>query len=375
MRRGNLVFWQGDMGRRPWKNVNLPPGMRARRQRSGRVYYYLDVGGLPRREVPLGSDFVEAVRRWAELESQGKDRHSELVTFRYVAEKYVRDVLPGKARRTQRDNLLELGNLYRFFDDPPVPIAQVRPLHITQYLAWRSEQARKWYVEKGREVPAHAGHVRANREVALFSHIFNFARERGFTDAPNPCVGVRRNKEMGRTVYVEDDLFQRVWDAADEPTRDAMDLAYLSGQRPADTLKFSEADIRAGELWVQQGKRGKKLRITVSGALVDVLERIRARKRLYVASGAVVSDALVVNERGERLMADALRFRFDRARLAAGVNKTLFQFRDLRAKAGTDKTEAAGDIRAAQRQLGHASLAMTEHYVRERKGDKVEPTR
>ncbi|SMG01700.1 Mobile element protein [Burkholderia singularis] len=74
-------------------------------------------------------------------------------------------------------------------------------------------------------------------------------------------------------------------------------------------------------------------------------------------------------------MADALRFRFDRARELAGVSKDLFQFRDLRAKAGIDKTDAVGDIRVAQRQLGHKSLAMTEHYVRERKGDRVEPTK
>ena len=82
-----------------------------------------------------------------------------------------------------------------------------------------------------------------------------------------------------------------------------------------------------------------------------------------------------MNEAGERLMRDALRFRFDRARLAARVQKDLFQFRDLRAKAGTDKAESTGDIRAAQLQLGHKSLKMTEHYVRERKGDRVEPTK
>lgn len=102
-----------------------------------------------------------------------------------------------------------------------------------------------------------------------------------------------------------------------------------------------------------------------------VLAGIHARKAGY----RIVSTALVVNESGARLMADALRFRFDRARELAAVPKDAFQFRDLRAKAGTDKTESAGDIRAAQRQLGHKSLAMTEHYVRERKGDKVDPTR
>ncbi|VVE89475.1 integrase [Pandoraea bronchicola] len=150
-----------------------------------------------------------------------------------------------------------------------------------------------------------------------------------------------------------------------------MDLAYLTGQRPADTLRFDESHIRDGELWVIQGKRGKKLRISVVGELGEVIKRIQARKVGY----RVASSALVVNEKGERMGADALRFRFDAAREAAGIEKGLFQFRDLRAKAGTDKTELSGDIRAAQKQLGHQSITMTEHYVRERKGDKVGPTR
>ncbi|WP_454874792.1 tyrosine-type recombinase/integrase [Paraburkholderia xenovorans] len=267
--------------------------------------------------------------------------------------------------------MLELENLYKFFDDPPARLVEIKPVHVKQYLSWRSEQARKWYVERGRPVPVQPGHIRGNREIALFSHIFNFAREHGITDAVNPCVGVRRNRERGRSVYVEDDVFRRVWVVADEPTRDAMDLAYLTGQRPADTLKFCESDIRGGELWIQQGKRGKKLRITVTGELAVVIQRILDRK---VACGSK-TDALVVNERGDRMLADALRFRFDRARMVAKVEKEQFQFRDLRAKAGTDKTESSGDIRAAQRQLGHRSLQMTEHYVRERKGDKVEPTK
>nr|WP_261527854.1 tyrosine-type recombinase/integrase [Burkholderia multivorans] len=359
------------MGRRRTKNLNLPPRMRARTQRSGVVYYYYDTGGVPRKEIPLGSDFVEAVRKWSELELDNRSRHTELVTFRYAAERYMRDVLPLKSRRTQRDNLVELENLFKFFDDPPALLSDVRPVHVRQYLSWRMEQAKAWYVERKKAVPEKAGHVRANREIALFSHIFNFAREHGLTDATNPSTGVRRNKETGRNVYVEDDVFQRVWEVADQPLRDAMDLAYLTGQRPADTLKFDERDVKDGELWVEQGKRGKRLRISVTGRLACVLERIRDRKKGY----KVVGTALVVNEAGERLMADALRFRFDRARELAGVPKDAFQFRDLRAKAGTDKTESAGDIRAAQRQLGHKSLAMTEHYVRERKGDKVDPTK
>lgn len=72
---------------------------------------------------------------------------------------------------------------------------------------------------------------------------------------------------------------------------------------------------------------------------------------------------------------DALRGHFDRAREAAGISKELFQFRDLRAKAGTDKAESSGDIRQAQKQLGHSNITMTETYIRERKGSKVTPTK
>ena len=54
---------------------------------------------------------------------------------------------------------------------------------------------------------------------------------------------------------------QAVWDAADWPTRDAMDLAYLTGQRPADVLKMRLPDIRDGFLWLTQGKTRKKLRM------------------------------------------------------------------------------------------------------------------
>ena len=51
-----------------------------------------------------------------------------------------------------------------------------------------------------------------------------------------------------------------------------------------------------------------------------------------------------------------------------------FQFRDLRAKAGTDKADAT-DMREAQQQLGHNSLKTTEIYVRARAGAKVTPTK
>lgn len=51
------------------------------------------------------------------------------------------------------------------------------------------------------------------------------------------------------------------------------------------------------------------------------------------------------------------------------------QFRDLRAKAATDTEEATGNIRKAQKQMGHTRLATTEGYVRNRRGALVAPTK
>lgn len=96
--------------------------------------------------------------------------------------------------------------------------------------------------------------------------------------------------------------------------------------------------------------------------------------------------ALIRNETGQPLSYSALDNRFEETRkraakaldeageveAAAAVNS--FQFRDLRAKAGTDKADAT-DMREAQHQLGHTSVKTTEIYLRSRAGEKVTPTK
>lgn len=348
------------MGRKPTVNLNLPPRMRAR-VKPGGTYYYYDAGGKPRKEIPLGNDYTTAVQRWAELEQDKPELAAQIITFKHVADRYIRDVLPGKAQRTRRDNLIELDFLLQFFNNPPAPLESIKPEHIRQYLDKRGKTAK----------------VRANREKALFSHIWNMARAWGLTDKPNPCAGIKGFTETGRDIYIEDSVLEAVWQAADIALRDALDLAYLTGQRPADTLAMSATDIRDGVLVVQQGKTNKKLRIEVVGELANLISRIEKRKEGY----KVHTLRLICTETGRPLTAGALRSRFEKAREhAAKANPKLkeaieaFQFRDLRAKAGTDKADTGG-MREAQMQLGHESMAMTEHYVRGRLGQKVSPTR
>ncbi|KRG47391.1 integrase [Stenotrophomonas panacihumi] len=341
------------MGRKPTKPGAIPH-LRARVRR-GKTWYYYDHGGTPRREEPLGCDYGLAIQRWAVLEGTASAPAAARVMFDWVCDRYMADVASRKASRTFADNQREVAKLREFFCDPPAPLEAIQPVSVRQYMTWRTKGG--------------TGHVRANREKALLSHIWNFARDRGYTALPNPCAGIKGFKETGRDVYIDDSQYEAVWEQADICLRDAMDLAYLTGQRPADVLGLSEMDVRDGAVHVAQGKTGKRLRVEVVGELAQLLERVRARKRGY----KVHSTRLVVNEGGRPIGVNAMSRRWVKACAAAKVEG--IQFRDLRAKAGTDKADAAGDIRQAQRQLGHGSVVMTEHYVRNRRGDKVTPTR
>lgn len=138
-----------------------------------------------------------------------------------------------------------------------------------------------------------------------------------------------------------------------------------------DVRLMSESDIRDNQIWVKQGKTSAKRRIELVGELALLIERIRARKEKL----STYSPQLIVNEIGEAMTASMLRSRFDKARQDAGIPKSAFQLRDLRAKAGTDKAENSGDILQARDQLGHTTVTMTEAYIRDRKGKKVMPTK
>ncbi|WP_216667381.1 tyrosine-type recombinase/integrase [Herbaspirillum rubrisubalbicans] len=346
--------------------------MRARVQRSGAIYYYYELGGETRKEIALGSNYVEAVRKWAELEAAPPIAVTKVVTFRYACEVYQKRYLVENAPKTREEKLRQIEILLEFFNNPPAPLAEIKPIHIKQFMSWRVQRTQEAMRKKELQIEGHEGRVAANREKSLISHIWNTARAEGLTDLPNPCAGIKSFREFGRETYVYDEAFHAVWEKADVPTREAMDLAYLTGGRPADLLKIDETHLREGSIEVRQNKTGHKLRIAIEGKLATVIERIKARKRAI--SGVVVSTRLIVNEEGQPLGKYALRFRFDAARMAAGIEGDDFQFRDLRAKAATDKTDKTKDIREAQQQLGHTSVVMTENYVRKRRGQKVMPT-
>ena len=319
------------MGRRKTINKDLPPRLFRRAGRRRDTYYYTGV----RPAINLGHDRAEALRQWAELESRGE---LAPLTLADIAKRYTAIYVPTMAPRTQRDTDAELKRLLPVFG--AMRPEDIRPHHVQTYLDRRTAL------------------VRANREKARLSHLFNWARARGYTDVPNPCAGIRGHRERGRDRYVEDAEYLAVWQAADPILRDAMDLALYTGQRPGDLLRMQRSDIRDGVLHVRQGKTGTALRLRVDGALAEIIDRALSRQR------SAISHYLLADDRGQRITYDQLDRRFRSARKAAGVQ---FQFRDLRAKNASDTPT----VEEARARLGHTTTSMTDRYRRRHRGDLV----
>ena len=205
------------MGRRREKNLTLPRHM----HQKNKSYYFVTWENGKRKWIPLGRDLAMARLEWAKLENIA-DEDIESVTFAVAAARYERDILPQKAPRTQDEYRRQLTKLRTVFGN--VPLDAITPQFVRRYLDARGAK------------------VAANREKALLSTVFNHAREWGYTASANPCAGVKGHREFGRDRYIDDDELLKVIGVACRPLKDALELAYYTGQRPSDVRKLKRTD-------------------------------------------------------------------------------------------------------------------------------------
>lgn len=323
------------MGRRKTVHPDLPPRMTARGRPEHLRYYY------GQQKIPLGADLNKAKLRWAELEAGGA-----FTSVRYVdvADKWEREAIhigrrkKARAPKTQHEYRAALKELRCAFKG--FLLDQIQPKHVFEYLERRSAK------------------IAANREIAVLSLVWNWARGKGLTEKANPCTGIEKNPETARTRYVTTAEFEWVYGRACDELKDAMDLALLTSHSPSDILRLTRHDIRDETLWLRRSKTSKKVRFRVEGRLKDVLERILARPR------AVPSMCLIADSQGQPLTIYGLHRRFKQAK-----GKADWQFRDLRAKAITDEP----DLRVASQRALHADEKITASVYRRIKGDLVGP--
>lgn len=283
------------------KNRDLPPRMirRTRKLKGGKLWvgYYYDGRGEDgkRKEIPLGTDLDLAKLEWARLDASPAPK--TLRKWGDVFDRYEKRSSPESATHPERQ--------------PPLADATAKGVFRSAGRGAHSQVLAQYRDKRSAK-------VRANRELSLFSHIFNIAREWGIVTAENPVKGVRKNRETPRDFYARAEVWNAVYGAAPPELRDAMDLAYLTAQRPSDVLIIREADIQDGHLQIAQSKTSKKLRIMldVDGsptALGKLVARLCEQRRQRGVAGPY----LITTPDGRRMTSSMLRIRFDEARSAA----------------------------------------------------------
>lgn len=296
------------------------------------AYYYVHPN---KKWEKLDADYAKAMSRWAEL----LESPTQCTTVSDLLDRYLLEVVPTKAERTQADNRTEVRYLRSFFGD--MEITQVEARHVASYISERKAK------------------TRANREIALLSHAFNKARLWGLATT-NPCsVPGIRNSEKARDRYVTDEEIENFKKEAPQWLKDYVDLKLLLGLRKQDMLKIRREDIRGHVFAVTVSKTGKRLQIVISSEVQEILDRLpKSSPTLFATKWGMPYSLKGFNSTWQRTMASYVSNGGER-----------FHEHDLRGKTATD----IGDAQAAKALLGHKQIAMTEAYIKARQTDVVQP--
>lgn len=329
------------MGKRRKNNFNLPSRMYLKHS----AYYYVS---RENKWIRLSDDKAIAFAKWAEIEGETpRESISDkpiVGSMHALIDKYMVEIAPKKAKATYQGNLMEAKNLKNVFEK--MLVLEVRPMHIAKYLDIR-----------GLKAP-----IRANREISLLSHIFSYAMRWGMLDR-NPCIGVAKHPEKGRSRYITDQEFEAVKNLASDLIATVMDFAYITALRKGDILNLRLDKITDEGILIIQSKTGAKQLYEWSPGLREVVRRAQALKRpirgLY----------LFCTRQGQPYSDTGFKAMWNRVQVKwAAQGGQRFTFHDIRAKALTDAKRLGLD---AQSLAGHATSAMTEHYIKQREFKRV----
>jgi integrase len=302
------------------------------------AYYFV---AKDKKRTHLGREFGPAMAAYAAICQPPAGRHN----LGAVMDAYLREKVPTKKPRTQDDYLDAITRLRPIFG--AMWPEDLLPKHVYQYLRERTAK------------------VRGNREIAVLSNVMQQAVEMGLIDA-NPCKQVRRNTESPRERAVTDADVTKLLPHCPAWLRAYISLKTLTGLRQGDMLRLGKANERPDGLYVETGKRGKRLLFNWTPALRaawDACAGIRRR---------VSTLHLFASRNGTPMTASGFKTAWARA-MAKAVKDGVESFaeNDLRAKVAGEAMELGQD---AASMLGHSTDAVTRrHYIRGTR--KVSPLR
>lgn len=317
------------MGRPRKKDKQYPP----RLHRKGRVFYYVRGGKWTR----LSDSYPEALQKWAALEGGSRSD-----TVGGMLDRFLAEVVPTKAPRTQKDYSRAVANLRRSFGR--MGPDEVTPGDIAEYLDTAHQKKRG---------------IQGNREIAVLSTAYSKAIRWRLANH-NPCRAVPRNPEAKRQYVPSGREIRKLYRHATPPMRRFIRLSLLTGLRVSDVLKLTDENVTEEGLRVPVGKTGQTILYEWTPSLRKcVPEAVR---------GAVIQK----QRKGGGYTYYGINSLWRRLRARAGIPHV--RIHDLRARALTDAHNARGRD-YAQTLAAHASGQTTERYIRDRGLVRVRPLR
>lgn len=299
------------MEARPWKDSDKI------------TYRYHPLGGKP---MNLGTDKRAAIQKVLDLNRTSSDKGTVAELWRLYQDT---DDWKALGERTREDYLQCSKPLLKVFAAARASL--IKPADINRYL----------------RIERKAAPVRANREKALLSNLFDVAINRGDIDA-NPCKQVKRNKEQPRTeAPASEDLHALVaWLTGSSPQRKMIahmaEFAAYSGSRRVEFLRLTrhQIDRQRGVIRVQRAKQRGVIvweEIAIGEQMADLLDR------MDLGTGEWVFRTRKGNPYTEQGF-KAMWSKFMRRALDAKLVARRFTFHDLRSFYATTHKEERGEL-------------------------------
>jgi integrase len=286
-----------------------------------------------------------------------------LRTIGQLLDRYVAEVVPTKAAKTQIDNQAAIRRLRSVFGH--MPVGEFEPVHAYGYRDRRGKQAP----------------TACNRELEVLSHAFTKAVEWGIRkDHPMIEGKFRKLKTTPRSRYIED------WEVAEilrmQPRRHRgsvrMIQAYLrvkllTGRRKKELLTLRMNDVQADGLHFRLAKDKVNRNVVIEWS-----EELKAAVDDAVLARPILSPYLFCTRDGECYYHDngktpawnSMWQRFMDRVLKETKIAERFTEHDLRAKAGSD----AESLERARQLLAHTTAGTTQRVYR-RKPETIKPLR
>lgn len=307
-------------------DIKLPPDW----YRGKSAYEYRPKGQDKRRRTVAKIDLTATLEKiWQKhLEVTENDPTG---TLRWLLSEYQNSMeYAKKAPKTRRDQAKQakIINEYpigpnRTFGD--IRLSLITPGVIRQYLDSRADDGSA---------------IAGNREKALISRAWNWARERDLVSLANPCKDVQRNPEKPRDRYVTDEEYDVVYRLALSYPKDtlyyriaiAMELAYLCRFRKAEILTAKRDQVTEDGIDTIRVKNGRD---TITGWSDRLRAAIDAALQTH---GSIPSIYLLSNGRAGAISEAGFDTAFGRIMTRAVKEHDIerFRFHDLRRKGTTD---------------------------------------